>query len=108
MSTFYIIQATPDTNLETVVVDLNQLDIVEGAYIKPIGEPPVYYESDKPPGSMADSGGSVPITTNLTTHQTYLDAAPVGVDARYAWTLAGGRGDGVNSHRCRRRLEFQP
>ena len=96
MSTFYIIQTTPDTNLERVVVDLNQLDIVEGAYIKPFGEPPVYYESDKPPGSQADSGGSVPITTNLTTHQTYLDAAPVGVDARYAWTLAGGRGDGVN------------
>ena len=89
MSTFYIIQTTPDTNLERVVVDLNQLDIVEGAYIKPIGEPPVYYEGDKPPGSEADSGGSVPITTNLTTRQTYLDAAPVGVDARYAWTLAG-------------------
>ena len=90
MGSFYIVQTTPDTNLDSVVAGLNQLDIVEGAYVKPIGEPPVYYEGDTPPGSRADSGESVPIATNLTNHQTYLDAAPVGIDARYAWTLSGG------------------
>jgi hypothetical protein len=32
---------------------------------------------------------------NLTVEQAYLDAAPVGVDARFAWTQPGGRGAGV-------------
>lgn len=30
----------------------------------------------------------------LSTNQTYLDAAPGGLDARYAWTFAGGDGAG--------------
>src|SRR5438105_8542703 len=31
----------------------------------------------------------------LETFQGYLDAAPLGLDARYAWTLPGGRGENV-------------
>jgi Subtilase family len=31
----------------------------------------------------------------LETFQGYLDPAPLGLDARYAWTLAGGRGENV-------------
>ena len=95
MSTFYTLDAAPDANLEEVVSKLNGLDIVEGAYIKPLGEPPVYYEMENPPGSMAESGSSVPITTDLSPSQAYLNIAPGGIDARYAWTIAGGRGDGV-------------
>lgn len=34
-------------------------------------------------------------TPNIEPQQGYLDAAPNGIDARYAWTLPGGRGDGV-------------
>lgn len=34
-------------------------------------------------------------TPDLSANQTYLDAAPVGIDARYVWTIPGGRGDGV-------------
>ena len=34
-------------------------------------------------------------TPDLSASQGYLDAAPTGINARYAWTLAGGRGDGV-------------
>ena len=39
MNSFYTLATTPKTDLEKVVSDLNKLDIVEGAYIKPIGEP---------------------------------------------------------------------
>ncbi|MEP7276239.1 MAG: serine protease, partial [Betaproteobacteria bacterium] len=36
-----------------------------------------------------------PVTPDLSARQLYLDAAPGGVDARYAWTVPGGRGAGV-------------
>ena len=34
-------------------------------------------------------------TPDFTYKQTYLDPAPGGVDAKYAWTFKGGKGDGV-------------
>jgi hypothetical protein len=36
------------------------------------------------------------LTPDFTMRQGYLDAAPGGIDARYAWTLPGGRGKGVS------------
>jgi hypothetical protein len=33
--------------------------------------------------------------TSLETHQGYLEAAPQGLDVRYAWTLPGGHGENV-------------
>ena len=83
------------TNPEKLVSDLEKLDIVDGAYLKPLGKPPVYDEGEKFPGSLAAANSSVPITSDLTNNQSYLNAAPPGVDARYAWGLPGGRGDGV-------------
>ena len=35
------------------------------------------------------------VTPNFTSRQIYLNAAPAGIDARYAWTKTGGRGEGV-------------
>ncbi len=95
MSSFYLINGSPDADLAKIVSELNGLAMVEGAYIKPAGEPPVYYD-DKAADQAAATGGGVPIAFDITTHQTYLNAAPTGVDARYAWTIAGGQGDGVN------------
>jgi len=34
-------------------------------------------------------------TPDYEPQQQYLDAAPVGIDARYIWTIPGGEGDGV-------------
>jgi hypothetical protein len=36
-----------------------------------------------------------PRTANYTNQQLYLHPAPDGIDASYAWTFPGGRGDGV-------------
>jgi hypothetical protein len=36
-----------------------------------------------------------PQTPDFTGQQGYLDAAPGGIDARYAWTVPGGTGVGV-------------
>ena len=35
------------------------------------------------------------ITPDISSQQRYLDPAPLGVDARFAWTRPGGRGDNV-------------
>jgi hypothetical protein len=37
---------------------------------------------------------------DFTPRQGYLDGAPGGIDARFAWTLPGGRGRGVNIIDC--------
>jgi len=95
MSTFYTLESIPKAGMKKVVEDLKKLEMVEGAYVKPLGEPPVYYEMKNRPGAAADSGSSVPITQDLSPNQAYLNAAPGGIDARYAWTLPGGRGNDV-------------
>lgn len=93
MRKFYKVEAAPEDNLEDLAASLNELDEVEGAYVKPGCMPPVYFGED----GMADAPevDEPPITQNLTNNQGYLNAAPQGIDARYAWTLPGGRGNGI-------------
>ena len=60
---------------------LQALPVVDYAYLHP---GPVTPPS---PGVQASNDPLAP-------QQGYLDAAPVGIDARYAWQLAGGNGSG--------------
>ncbi|WP_067465063.1 S8 family serine peptidase [Nocardia amamiensis] len=69
-------------------------DAVAAAYVKPPAEPPI-----APEGIVTGTARSVvdapPVTPDLTERQGYLDAAPQGIAARWAWTVPGGRGAGV-------------
>lgn len=81
--------------LEAVADRLRADDAVEAAYIKPPAEPPI-----APPVVLADFAARRPedapaVTPNYEVRQGYLDAAPQGVNARWAWTQPGGRGAGV-------------
>lgn len=70
--------------------ELAGLDIVETAYVKPPAEPPAMLTD------LAPLAAEPPTTTpDFSSHQGYLDAAPGGVDARYAWGRPGGDGAGV-------------
>ena len=92
---FYHVEA-PDADLEALQEKLLANDLIEGAYIKPHGEPPV--APDLQPGEVSEVPGAEDVPAfpgNFTARQGYLDAAPGGIDARYAWTLSGGRGRGV-------------
>lgn len=75
--------------LEALADDLRNAPSVTAAYIKPASEPPVnrMYPSAAPPAVS---------TPDFSTRQNYLDAAPGGVDARFAWTQPGGKGADVN------------
>jgi hypothetical protein len=91
LSIYYLIKA-PDEKLDQLAKDLLKLDTIEAAYVKPPAEPASMMLNDIEP--IAEEPPT--LTPNFATRQMYLGQAPVGIDAEYAWTIAGGRGTGVN------------
>lgn len=99
LGVFYHVSA-PDGDLEALAERLREADGVAGAYVKPAGEPPVAIDEEML-AEMTPTGDEPPAATpNFVARQIYLNAAPAGVDARYAWTLPGGRGAGVRIIDC--------
>lgn len=90
LGAYYVVSADDD-KLDDLVASLQALESVEAAYVRPAGEAPVLRDSVAAP--LADE--APPATPNFSARQGYLDAAPGGIDARYAWTRPGGRGAGV-------------
>lgn len=104
LSLYYKVDAA-DESLDELVALLAQCKSVESAYVKP----PAYPSQQR---AVAETGGPAtggewvnimqsleadapPITANFTARQGYLNAAPGGIDALYAATVAGGRGAGI-------------
>ncbi len=78
LNLFHRIECGPNINPKELVDYLNQLPSVEKAYVElPSTDP---------------SNG----TPDFTAQQEYLDPSPDGINAELAWTLPGGRGDGIN------------
>jgi hypothetical protein len=77
--------------------------MVDAAYVKPAGETPapVMDAAAATPlnDMLPDPGDAPPVTPDFNGRQGYLDAAPGGIDARYASTLPGG-GGGVRIIDC--------
>ena len=84
LSVYYHVEA-PEERIDKVAKRLLQVDGIEAAYVKPPSEPAQLKLND-----MTPRAESPPATPDFTARQGYLDAAPGGIDARYAWTLAGG------------------
>jgi hypothetical protein len=83
-------------NREKLIEDLLNEPSILGAYYKPPGEPPEMERvksKDSLPDAPLDLRPSP--TPSFESRQGYLDPAPGGIDARFAWTKPGGRGDGV-------------
>ena len=95
LSVYYHVDAA-DEELEELADALSRQDVVESAYVKPPGEPPE--DPDLPVDAPLTDG--VPATPDFSARQIYLNAAPAGIDARYAWTQPGGRGAGVRIIDC--------
>jgi hypothetical protein len=68
--------------------------LVTAAYLKPAPEAPVMLDENLDFTTIA-SGDAPPATPDFTARQGYLDASPGGIDARFAWGLSGGKGNGV-------------
>jgi hypothetical protein len=89
LSVIYRIEA-PDGELEALAEELGDVDVVEAAYVKPGAEPAA--ENHDLNTMTAAPEDAPPATPDFTSRQGYLDPAPGGVDARWAWTRPGGRG----------------
>lgn len=89
LSVYYRVRA-PEERLEEVAAALREQEVVEAAYVKPPVAPAVYL-NEMPAVPIAAPS----VTPDFGARQGYLDAAPVGIDARHAWTLPGGGGAGV-------------
>jgi hypothetical protein len=87
-------EAPPDEIASRLLADGG----VEAAFVKPPAEPPIAPddgEAGAGPGAPAGAADAPPATADFTALQGYLDAAPDGVNARWAWTRPGGRGQGI-------------
>jgi hypothetical protein len=92
----------PEEELEGLAAELREMETVDAAYVKPPAEP-AQVTLDDPRGlielepSLAEAPSSTP---SFQGRQDYLLAAPVGIDAAYAWGMAGGRGQNVKVIDC--------
>lgn len=78
---YYEMVVEPD-EVAALLQALNDLDVVQIAYRAPVPVPP--------------PGDTSPPTPDFEPMQGYLNAAPGGIDARHAWTVPGGHGEGVS------------
>ncbi|MCY1014192.1 S8 family peptidase [Pyxidicoccus sp. MSG2] len=96
---YFEVPLLPGTRAEDVtalVERLNALDSVEVAYAEPRPEPAmVDFGMSAAVRSLLAAADLPPTTPLYEGNQGYLNAAPSGIDARYAWTVAGGAGAGV-------------
>lgn len=88
LSVFYKVTVDPE-RIQELTEELAEQEMVEAAYAKPGAEPPML--NDMAPAEE----DAPPVTPDFSARQGYLDAAPTGVDARWAWTQAGGRGQNM-------------
>jgi hypothetical protein len=106
LSRYYYVDAKPDA-LQHLAKRLRGVEMIEGVYVKPAAEPPVF-PARPTPNSMAPAALSSAATADYTARQVYLGPAPAGVDALHAWTVPGGGGAGVRVMDCEWGMELYP
>lgn len=105
---YYWVEA-PDEKLDELAQRLASLPMVAGAYVTPEPQPATgLAEAPAAPFAEAElindmapaEAEAPPATQDFTARQGYLDPAPTGIDARYAWTRPGGSGANVQIIDC--------
>ena len=91
-----LLMGTSAEELTELTDALNGLESVEVAYVQPPAEPAmVGFGMNETLRGVLAAADIAPTTPLYEGNQGYLNAAPTGVDARYAWTVPGGNGAGV-------------
>lgn len=92
------------SELEPMAEKLRDRADVEAAYVKPPAEPAVVLVEPSTPAidrkPEMQGKDAEPAAPNYSSRQGYLGPAPVGIDAPYAWTHSGGKGDGIKVIDC--------
>lgn len=99
LARFYHVDA-PIEKMAALAEKLRADAVVEAVYIKPPAEPPIAPPSDSARSSREASPSTLPadappVTPDFTASQAYLGAAPGGIEALWAHTQSGGRGQGI-------------
>ncbi|HMN96331.1 MAG TPA: S8 family peptidase [Phycisphaerales bacterium] len=99
LARFYHVEA-PLEEMADLAETLRAEAVVEAVYIKPPAEPPIAPPIDASTRSLEASPSTFladapPVTPDFTASQSYLGAAPGGIEALWAHTQAGGRGQGM-------------
>jgi hypothetical protein len=99
LNLYYEVPLLPGTTagrMEALVASLNALEGVEVAYAEPPREPAMLgFGMDAALRSLLGAADISPTTPLYQSNQGYLNAAPGGIDARFAWNVPGGTGAGV-------------
>ncbi|WP_257450940.1 S8 family peptidase [Archangium lipolyticum] len=90
-----LLPGTTADGVQDMIERLNALDSVEVAYAEPPAEPAMVGFGSLLASGLLAAADIPPATSSYESRQGYLDAAPGGVDARYSWTVPGGKGAGV-------------
>ncbi|KAF2685859.1 subtilisin-like protein [Lentithecium fluviatile CBS 122367] len=88
LSTFYYAEG-PKDRLEALKKSLENNDLVKTVYIRPAAVLTVEQDMEAAAPIVDEHPGRTP---NFLDRQLYLNVAPTGVDAKYAWLFPGGRG----------------
>lgn len=88
----YLFGHAPSDVAPDILHEIKGMAHVESAYIKPPTENPVA-PFDKREQAQFFEAGYIP---DFSVRQGYLDQAPNGVDARFAWSFNGGRGTDIS------------
>ena len=83
LNLYYRMEGLSAAEARVMLEQFRNSDLVETVYPEPMPEPAVLLEAEPP------------ATNDYSPKQGYLDAAPGGIDARYAWTVSGGQGKNV-------------
>ncbi len=94
LSVYYRVEVEGD--LEELAERLREEEVVQAAFVKPPAQLAQADEDEEINVMTAAEEDAPPVTPDFSGRQGYLNAAPVGIDARFAWTVPGGEGTGVN------------
>ncbi len=107
LSRYYQVDA-PVSKMEKIAKKLLESEAVEAAYVKPPAElaSAAEVEEEIHINDMEPDAEGAPATPSFVSRQIYLNPAPAGIDAYYAWTIPGGRGNGVKIIDCEWGVNF--
>ena len=88
LSVYYRVEAPPE-QFNSIMEQLRQHEAITAVFVKPAAELPLINDM------MPSPDPAPPVTPDFTSNQFYLNAAPGGINARYAWTRPGGSGANV-------------
>ncbi|PFR32331.1 S8 family peptidase [Bacillus cereus] len=83
---YYIVETQDDIDVQALLTKIEKSSLVETAYLQ---------EEEAPPAERLPNLSVNPFDEPRLTRQGYLEPAPLGINAPYAWSIKGGDGKGT-------------